>query len=150
MLRASRTIPVILHVEDNEFDAFLLNRAFGKANVQVRLVRVVDGAEATLYLTGQGEYVDRVRYPLPDFLLLDLKMPRMGGFDVLRWMRSKPDFAAMPVIVLSSSDLPDDKALAMELGAKAYAVKDAGFREALEAANILLSTLGLIQPAAAA
>ncbi|HZV36914.1 MAG TPA: response regulator, partial [Verrucomicrobiae bacterium] len=86
---------------------------------------VEDGQEAVHYLRGDGKYANRKNYPLPNVLLLDLKMPRLGGFDLLRWLRSESpeNTRFIPVVVLSSSYLQQDVQRAYALGANSYMVK---------------------------
>jgi CheY-like chemotaxis protein len=113
----------ILIAEDMEDDALLLERAFnliGLAN-PVRLMG--DGAEVIEYLRGAGRYADRAMFPFPRVLFTDLKMPQVGGFELLEWLREHPEHAVVPTIVLSSSGEPSDVRRAYELGAHAYLVK---------------------------
>ena len=123
----------VLIGEDNSDDAELLRVAWRFVGPRVTPHIVSDGQEVVDYLQGTGRYGDRQQYPLPDLLLTDLKMPRMGGFDVLRWMREHPEHGATPTIVLSSSGMPEDIKRAYELGAKAYMVKPTTLRELREA-----------------
>ncbi len=116
----------ILVAEDSEEDAFFLKRAFLKAGVNTRMEFVPDGEMAVGYLSGNGRYGDRENFPLPHLLLLDLKMPRMDGFDVLRWLREQPGLRRIPVVILSSSGEERDVNLAHELGANGYVVKPTG------------------------
>jgi DNA-binding response OmpR family regulator len=81
------------------------------------------------YLRGDDKYADRRRYPLPGLLLLDLKMPRKNGFEVLQWLREQPEFAQLQVVVLSSSDEIKDINRAYELGANSFLVKPMFFSE---------------------
>ena len=106
----------ILVVDDSSEDVLLLSMACRRSGINHSISRVADGKLAIEYL--------REKAP-PDVLLLDLKMPRMHGFEVLEWIRQQPALAKLPVIVLSGSNLPNDKARAKELGAKDYFVKDA-------------------------
>jgi CheY-like chemotaxis protein len=102
----------------------LLERLFEHTGSAFRLLRVAHGEEAINYLAGNGEFANRTKHPLPNLMLLDLKMPRMDGFAVLRWRQEKsPALAGMPVIVFSSSDLAADVADAYALGANSYVVK---------------------------
>ena len=78
---------LILLVEDNEDDVSLIERAFARAGIDNPLQVVRDGEQAVSYLKAEGEYADRVKYPLPSLVLLDLKMPRRNGFEVLSWIR---------------------------------------------------------------
>jgi len=115
--------PAILVAEDSKADCELLKRAFQKANVSVRLNIVMDGQEAIDYLSGEADYGDRTENPFPCAILLDLKMPRMNGFDVLAWLRGQPSLKRLPVIVLTSSDEPRDINRAYDLGANSYLLK---------------------------
>ncbi len=113
----------ILYAEDDSNDVFLLTRALRKLGFQNPIQHVRDGAVAISYLAGSNGFNDRAKYPLPSILLLDLKMPVKDGFEVLKWLRSQPTFKELPVVVLSSSDLWEDKGKAHELGATAYLTK---------------------------
>src|SRR5579862_9390544 len=93
----------ILLVEDNEDDIILIERAFAKARLINPLQVVRDGEEAIAYLSGEGVYNDRDRYPFPLMLLLDLHLPRKNGFEVLDWLRHRPEAAELTVVVLTSS-----------------------------------------------
>src|SRR5438552_16825551 len=95
---------VILLAEDDDNDVVLIKRAFDKGCIRSPLMVVPDGEQAVAYLSGVGKYWNRQEYPLPDLMLLDLKMPRMDGFDVLRWVRAQPNFSGLRVVVLTSSD----------------------------------------------
>lgn len=119
----SAPLPLVLAAEDEESDAYLLRRAFEKAQVPNPLVIVPDGQEAVNYLTGAGDYGDRAAHPLPRLITLDLKMPRMNGFDVLAWLRARPEFADVPAVVISSSSDDADITQARSLGAREYFVK---------------------------
>ncbi len=116
------TKKVLLLAEDDDNDALLLQRALHRADAPFRVVRVNNGEEAVAYLSGQGSFSDRQTHPLPDLLLLDLKMPRMDGFEVLRW-RLAQSMLIIPVIVFSSSTIERDIRQAYELGASSYAAK---------------------------
>ena len=114
---------VILLVEDSRDDAFFLRRAFVKAGLPHPIVDVRNGQQAVNYLSGNAVYADRALYPLPKLVLVDLKMPLMDGFELLSWVRERPELESLPVIVISSSDLAADRERAMKLGAKDYFVK---------------------------
>ena len=114
--------PVVLIVEDDDDDLFLLQRELGKAGAVVRQ-RVADGRAAVEYLAGNGPYGDRQRYPLPDIVFLDLKIPYLSGHGVLAWIRERPEFAPLRIYVLTGSDEPKDRAQAEALGATGYFVK---------------------------
>lgn len=117
------TAQTILHAEDDENEAFLLAYALRKRPGLFKLQQVGDGEVAIDYLAGHGEFADRFRHPLPSALLLDLKMPRRNGFEVLEWLRAHPGFERLPVLILTSSERPEDKARALKLGATAYLTK---------------------------
>ncbi len=113
----------ILHVEDDLNDAFLVRRALGERKNKWTVMTVTDGDQAVDYLSGLGEFADRKRYPFPDLILLDLKLPSMHGFDLLAWMRAHPQLQRLPIIVLSGSGDDTDRSCAHELGASSYFVK---------------------------
>jgi CheY-like chemotaxis protein len=117
-------LPILL-VEDNADDVFLFTRALGKARRPHPLHVVTNGREAIDYLSGAGKYGDRNAFPLPDLIMLDLKMPLVSGFEVLRWIRGDGMARLIPVIVLSSSALTEDVNRAYTFGANAYMVKPA-------------------------
>jgi CheY-like chemotaxis protein len=110
----------ILLAKDNEDYALLLQRAIRTANIGANLQIVSDGQEAVDYLAGAEPYADRTRHPFPKLVLLDLKMPRMDGFEVLTAVRTRLGFTQLPVIVLTHSDNPADIKRAYELGATSY------------------------------
>ena len=119
----------VLIVEDNEDDFLLLERAFHKAEIEADLKWVKDGSDAKAYLLGEGPYADRVAYPLPVFILADLKMPRMDGFELLSWVRSIPAFRRLPFVVLTSSNQNSDINRAYDMGANSYLVKPGEFQD---------------------
>jgi len=113
----------ILVVEDDPNDALLLKRAFRKAGIPGFDLVLPDGQEAIDYLGGQGGYGDRAAFPLPSHLLLDLKLPRVTGLEVLGWIRDSADHRHLRVAVLSSSGEATDQVRARELGVDGYFVK---------------------------
>jgi CheY-like chemotaxis protein len=122
----------ILLVEDNEEDILLLRRAFRNANIANRLVEVRDGQAAIQYLSGDADYADRARYPIPFLVLLDLRLPKLSGFEVLAWIRDQPEFAELIIVVLTGSDQVQDITKAHELGANSYLVKPGDFHDLVE------------------
>lgn len=122
----------ILLVEDNPDDVFLLNRAFRRANIANSIQVIEDGEAAVQYLSGQGTYADRQLYPLPILMLLDLKLPRRSGHEVLEWLRQQPGLKRLPVVVLTSSQQDIDIDRAYDLGANSYLVKPVGFDALIE------------------
>ena len=113
----------ILVAEDDESYALLLTRAFGEIGLANPLHLLCHGQQVIDYLSGIGKYADRASYPLPGMMVLDLKMPRVDGFGVLRWIRQHPECGRFPKLILSSSDYEKDIELAYELGADGYLVK---------------------------
>ena len=128
---------VILLVEDDPNDIILIRRAFEKANITNPLQVVEDGEEAISYLTGKDRYGDRVKYPLPMLLLLDLKLPRKSGHEVLEWLRQQPMLKRLPVVVLTSSQQSTDINMAYDLGANSYMVKPVTFDTLVEMVKTL-------------
>jgi len=116
-------IGCILVAEDDPTDAFFLQRAFSKMGVPVSLHFVRDGQEVIDYLRGEPPFADRQAYPLPSLLLLDMKMPRLNGFDVLDWLKRTAPVKRLPVVVFSSSEEAKDVNQAYDLGANSYLVK---------------------------
>jgi len=113
----------ILLVEDDPNDALLLERAFRKAGLPYPLIIVSDGDQAVDFLQGVGKYRDRIKYPMPNLMLLDLKLPRRSGHEVLKWLRSRPGLRRLPVIVLTSSSEQRDVVAAYDEGTNSYLVK---------------------------
>ena len=127
--------PVILIADDDETDVFLLRRAFEKIGLANTLVHVSDGEEAINYLSARGRFQNRFYHPVPNLLLLDLKMPRLSGFDVLNWLRTCKELEDLPVVVLTNSDLDADLNEAWSLGAKDYLVKGSDPEKLVEVAK---------------
>jgi CheY-like chemotaxis protein len=125
---SERGRPILL-VEDNPDDIFLIEKALAKVSLAAHLEVARDGIEAVHYLEGKEEFADRGRFPLPALIVLDLKLPRMSGLELLAWVRGRPDLAKIPVVVLTSSNDVSDIRSAYELGAVSYHVKPAGIRE---------------------
>lgn len=113
----------ILVVEDDPNDLFFLKRAFSTVQAKCLMQAVADGAEAIDYLRGVDDYADRRLFPIPTLILMDLKMPRVNGFEFLAWLRREPGVRTIPVVVFSSSNLPEDVKRAYELGANSFVVK---------------------------
>src|SRR5688572_30658149 len=92
----------MLWVEDDADDVLLIGRAIRKAGLAAPFL-VGDGREAVEYLSGSGKYADRLAHPFPSIILLDLKLPKMSGFEVLNWIRKRPELCRIPVIMFTSS-----------------------------------------------
>lgn len=129
MTMSERTV---LLVEDNDDDVFFMQRAVAAAGIADRLMVVPDGQAAIDYLAGEGEFRDRAGNPLPYLVLLDLKLPRRPGLEVLAWLRSQPSLSGVLVLVLTSSREESDVRNSYRLGANAYLVKPGNGAELAE------------------
>ncbi|MDB6018792.1 MAG: putative response regulator, CheY [Pedosphaera sp.] len=116
-------IPTILYVDDDDNDVMLLKHALRCAKLLFDVQVVNDPEAASAYLNGQGIYANRELHPMPRLVLLDLKMPRMHGLEVLLWIRNQPRFAQLVVIVLTASNHIPEINRAYELGANSYLIK---------------------------
>jgi len=135
---SSDSYPILL-VEDSLNDVTLIQRAFRKANITVPLHVVNDGDAAVQYLQGDGDYSDRTQHPLPILILLDLKLPRRSGSEVLAWLRQQPILRRIPVVVLTASREYADVNRIYDLGVNAYIVKPVRFDALVE----IIQTLNL-------
>ncbi len=131
------TLSTLLLVEDDPNDVMLFRRAKDKSNLVNPLQVVEDGEAVVAYLSGQGIYADRNLYPLPTLMLLDLKLPRKSGLEVLAWLRQQPGINRLPVVVLTSSKESVDVGRAYDLGANSYLVKPVAFDKLLEMVKAL-------------
>jgi CheY-like chemotaxis protein len=113
----------ILMVDDSEDNLFLMRHSLQKARCQNPLQEVNNGEEAIAYLKGEGAYIDRLKFPLPVVMLLDLNMPKANGFAVLAWARSQPKLKRLAIIVVTSSIRDADVDRAFDLGATGFLVK---------------------------
>ena len=113
----------ILLVDDSEDDLLLMKHACEAAHFKPAVVTITDGEAAMAYLSGEGIYSNRAKYPLPTVMLLDLNMPRVSGFEVLTWVRAVPGLKRLPIIVFSASTRTEDVERAFEIGANSYLVK---------------------------
>lgn len=132
-----RLPPAILLIEDSDDDQILMRRAFTRANLANPIYAVSDGDEATAYLSGEGKYADREAYPLPILILLDLKLPKRSGHELLQWLRAQPGLKRTPVAILTSSKQTIDINRAYDLGANAYLVKPVEFESLVELVHSL-------------
>jgi CheY-like chemotaxis protein len=119
--------PIILLADDSDADVLLLERAFAHMGIDVLLYVVHDGAETIAYLQGEGRFARREEFPLPDLLLLDLKMPLANGFEVIEWIRAQPRLTSLRIVVLTTSDQMRDIDRAHRLGANSFLVKPVAF-----------------------
>jgi CheY-like chemotaxis protein len=116
-------LKTVLLVEDSSDDAFFMKMACQRAGIPHSFQLVTDGEAAIDYLNGNGIYSDRVAYPLPDLVFLDLHMPKRNGHQVLEWIRDRKELAAIPVVMLTSSTEPTDISRAYCLGVTSYLQK---------------------------
>jgi CheY-like chemotaxis protein len=129
----------ILLVEDSDDDVALIRRAFRRGGVTTGLRVLGDGDSAVAYLAGEGDFHDRERHPMPRVLLLDLKLPRRSGLEVLEWVRSRPELRSLIIVILTSSRESRDLHVAYQLGANSFLVKPVEFDRLLD----LVKTLDL-------
>jgi CheY-like chemotaxis protein len=118
----------ILLVEDNEAHAELVMWGFRNQQVASRIHHVIDGDQALNYLFGRGIYADRELYPRPNLILLDLRLPKIDGLEVLRTIKITPSLLRIPVVILTSSDAETDIAKSYEYHANSYLVKPLDFK----------------------
>ena len=134
---------LFLLAEDSQNDVFLMQQAFKKAGLPNPIQVVADGQEAISYLKGEGHYSDRAKYPLPMAVLLDLKMPRVNGFEVLEWVRKQPNLKRVVVIILTASNRSSDADRAYDFGANFYLTKPGKFEDLVEMTKCLHDWLRL-------
>ncbi|HWD60826.1 MAG TPA: response regulator [Stellaceae bacterium] len=129
--------PTLLLVEDNPDDIELTRRAFARSNILSRIVVAQDGEEALDYLFGVGVHAGRDPFDLPHVVLLDLKLPKISGLDVLRRIRAEEATRHLPVIILTTSREERDIFSSYDLGANSYVRKPVDFAQFVEAARTL-------------
>ena len=127
----------ILLVEDDSNDVLFIQRAFRRSKLENSMQVVRDGDEAVAYLSGDGKYADRNLYPLPGMILLDLKLPRRSGLEVLEWIRNQPVLKRIPVVILTSSKENADVNTAYDIGVNSYLLKPVNYN----ALNEMIDTL---------
>jgi len=120
-------IETILLAEDNPDDIFLMRRALRRSNVSAGLQVVQNGEEAIDYLAGNGIYSNRAQYPKPSIVILDIKMPKTNGLEVLEWLSKHEDLRVIPTIVMSASEIADDVTASYRLGANTFFMKPSSF-----------------------
>jgi CheY-like chemotaxis protein len=125
--KPTRASGVILLVEDDPNDVLLVQRAFTRLNIVNSFQVVRDGEEAVDYLSGEGKFADRETYPLPVLVLLDLKLPKKSGLEVLEWLKAQDGLRRLPVVMLTSSRETSDVNRAYDLGVSSYLVKPVTF-----------------------
>ena len=128
---------IILIAEDEEDYVLLLKRAFAEAQIRNPILSVSTGKDTISYLRGEGKYSNRDEYPLPDLLLLDLKLPGFSGLEILRWLRAQPELASLRVVVLTSSEQLRDVNDAYRLGANSFLMKPYDFEDLVHLAKVI-------------
>jgi CheY-like chemotaxis protein len=129
--------PVILLVDDAEDDVSLIRMAFRKAEVDNPVQVITNAEEALAYLRGDGKFADRGEFPLPELMLLDLKLPGRNGLELLSWVRQQQDLGWLRVVVVTSCIEPSEVAQAYALGANSLVVKPIDFAELVAMARTL-------------
>lgn len=147
-LTVKRPKGVVLIVEDNPDDVELMQLAFEKAKAPCSLIPLCDGTEAVKYLSGDGKYTDRNKFPMPLLVLLDLNMPKMNGFEVLGWIQKHGKSTFPLVIALSYSHLESDIRRAYELGVSAYIAKPVDLDSSVSLVKLLtnLERIAALRP----
>lgn len=125
----------IIMVEDNASDAELATRALKKSNIVNGVLHLKNGEEALEYIFAEGKYTERDLRETPKIILLDLKMPKVSGLEVLRTLKSDERTKAIPIIILTSSSEDKDIREGYKLGANSYIVKPVGFESFLKAVS---------------
>ena len=128
---------IILLIEDNSDDVALTLRAFRKSNLRNEIVVAEDGADALDYLFGEGKHAGRNTDVMPTLILLDLKLPKVTGLEVLKKIRMDPKTRLLPVVVLTSSVEDQDLIMSYQLGANSYLRKPVDFNKFIEAVQQL-------------
>ncbi len=123
---------IILLAEDNSDDALIFKMFFSRAKLPHTLYAVEDGQQTINWLSGKAGYADREKFPMPNLLILDLKMPIKNGFEVLEWLRAQKQTEEMDVIVLSSSDDEKDVKRARQLGVTTYFEKSPQLQDVIQ------------------
>lgn len=128
----------VLLAEDNPDDVFVMQRACQRTGIPHLLKVVSDGTMAIEYLAGTGKYSDRDSYPLPEIVFLDIKMPKVNGHEVLKWIRSQPGLRNLPVVMLTMSTQHVDVERAYELGVTSYLQKTPSLAEFGQGVRVIL------------
>jgi CheY-like chemotaxis protein len=129
---------LVLVVEDDEDDLTLMKMACQRTGIPHSFQSVTDGDAAVKYLSGTGQYSNRVQFPLPDLIFLDVRMPKRSGHEVLEWIRSQPQFKHLPVVMITHSQQAQDMDRAYKLGVTSYLRKVASQAEFGQAVRVIL------------
>jgi CheY-like chemotaxis protein len=133
----------ILIAEDDENDAFIAKRALQEAGVTCPVLFCKDGLDVQAYLCREGAYSNPKQFNLPWLLMTDLKMPRMNGLELLKWLRGNADCSLIPTIILSASAQSSDIQEAYRLGANSYLVKPSSYKDLVEAMKLIVGYWGI-------
>jgi CheY-like chemotaxis protein len=136
-----RERPCVLLVDDDEALHILFDWALNKSHLDASVMHMESGELLMQYFEGRSESNNETQFPSPSVVFLDLKMPRVDGFDVLRWRQTRPDLQKIPFLVFTSSNLEQDRQRAQELGANAYLVKPMGATGIIDVLNSLVGLL---------
>jgi CheY-like chemotaxis protein len=136
----------VLYAEDDENDAFFMQRAFAKLKRPDALRIVPSGTKVLAYLQGEGEFSPRGAFPLPDMVLLDVKMPEMSGLEALEKIREQREFDALPLVMFTSSTQESDIAFSREHGANGYFVKPSNAHHLFRLIETLLGAIRRLDP----
>jgi CheY-like chemotaxis protein len=134
----------VLIAEDHEAEVEIYKVAFQKIGFK-NLSFVNDGVEVVEYLQGEGKYSDRTIYPFPRWLIVDIKMPRMGGLEVLKWLQEHPACNIVPTTMLSNSQRPEDIIKAYQLGVNAYFTKPSRLQDTVELLAMIVQFWSIAQ-----
>jgi len=129
----------VLYADDDVNDVFFMQHVWEELAIPNPLIDVNDGDAAIDYLTGNGAFADRAKYPLPCLLLLDLSMPAKTGFEVLRWIRAHPRLKTLSVVIVSGSNQERDVEAVKQLGITDYLVKPTTLNQLTESIRARLS-----------
>ena len=129
---------IVLTADDDPNDRHLMKHAIQRNGAPIELRQVNDGAELTEYMKGKGQFADRHLYPLPDLIILDLKVPRRDGLQVLKWLRKSGECRRVPTIMLSGSGLDRDVQAAYALGVNSYFSKPSSLEELRELTGLIV------------
>ena len=146
MEATGHSLPLILLVDDDENDTFLLKKAFERAGLNHPVQVLSDGMACIRYLAGETPYTDRDTFPLPAIVLLDLRLPIRNGLDVLRWIGEQPQLRDLCVVILTGSVHENDESLALQLGANSVMSKPLGFANAVELCRSIERLLSSVRP----
>lgn len=139
---------VVLMAEDNKHDIIATKRAWKENNISNQLMIVNDGEECLDYLYKRGKYEEEGSAPRPGLLLLDIKMPKMDGLEVLKHIRENKEFHRLPVVILTTSRNEEDRMRSYDLGVNAYIMKPVGFEgltQAIKTINLFWELVELPQ-----